>query len=120
MEVELRALCQARSGDKADRSDISLFAPNQALYEVLRREVTAERVREHFRGLVAGDAAGPEKVERDGEGRPRRMQQMGWQVQYLDRYPADAGRPALPRRIEASNGDAKVRLLVDQWGQGTP
>ncbi|HGM4746556.1 TPA: lipoprotein localization factor LolB, partial [Stenotrophomonas maltophilia] len=25
-----------------------------------------------------------------------------------------------PRRIEASNGDAKVRLLVDQWGQGTP
>ncbi|HFL6087677.1 TPA: lipoprotein localization factor LolB, partial [Stenotrophomonas maltophilia] len=24
------------------------------------------------------------------------------------------------RRIEASNGDAKVRLLVDQWGQGTP
>ncbi|HGM6326786.1 TPA: lipoprotein localization factor LolB, partial [Stenotrophomonas maltophilia] len=22
--------------------------------------------------------------------------------------------------IEASNGDAKVRLLVDQWGQGTP
>ncbi|MBN5077684.1 lipoprotein localization factor LolB, partial [Stenotrophomonas maltophilia] len=33
---------------------------------------------------------------------------------------AVAGRPALPRRIEASNGDAKVRLLVDQWGQGTP
>ncbi|HEL3842489.1 TPA: lipoprotein localization factor LolB, partial [Stenotrophomonas maltophilia] len=27
---------------------------------------------------------------------------------------------ALPRRIEAGNGDAKVRLLVDQWGQGTP
>ncbi|HGP0658488.1 TPA: lipoprotein localization factor LolB, partial [Stenotrophomonas maltophilia] len=25
-----------------------------------------------------------------------------------------------PRRIEAGNGDAKVRLLVDQWGQGTP
>ncbi|HGM4947866.1 TPA: lipoprotein localization factor LolB, partial [Stenotrophomonas maltophilia] len=23
-------------------------------------------------------------------------------------------------RIEAGNGDAKVRLLVDQWGQGTP
>ncbi|MFB5205207.1 lipoprotein insertase outer membrane protein LolB, partial [Stenotrophomonas sp. 3diitr2024] len=44
----------------------------------------------------------------------------GWQVQYLDWYPADAGRPALPRRIEASNGDAKVRLLVDEWGQGTP
>jgi hypothetical protein len=55
VEVELRALCQARSGDKADRSDISLFAPNQAVYEVLRREVTAERVRDHFRGLVAGE-----------------------------------------------------------------
>ncbi|MBN5111217.1 lipoprotein localization factor LolB, partial [Stenotrophomonas maltophilia] len=39
---------------------------------------------------------------------------------YLHGPPPAAARPALPRRIEASNGDAKVRLLVDQWGQGAP
>jgi len=92
----------------------------QLLLEATGWDIPVNQLPEWIRGLVAGDAAGPEKVERDGEGRPRRMQQMGWQVQYLDWYPADAGRPALPRRIEASNGDAKVRLLVDQWGQGTP
>lgn len=57
MEVQLRALCQSRSGDKADRSDLALFAPNEAIYEVLRREVTAERVRAHFAGLVTGSVA---------------------------------------------------------------
>jgi hypothetical protein len=42
------------------------------------------------------------------------MQQMGWQVQYLDWYPAEAGAgAAAPDR--GQHGDAKVRLLVDQW-----
>ncbi len=92
----------------------------QLLLEATGWDIPVNQLPEWIRGLVAGDAAGPERVERDGEGRPRRMQQMGWQVQYLDWYPAEAGRPALPRRIEASSGDAKVRLLVDQWGQVTP
>jgi outer membrane lipoprotein LolB len=92
----------------------------QLLLEATGWDIPVNQLPQWIRGLVAGDAAGPEKVERDGEGRPRRMQQRGWQVQYLDWYPAAAGRPALPRRIEASIGDAKVRLLVDQWGQGAP
>jgi len=54
MEVELRALCQSRSGDKADRSDLGLFAPNRPIYDVLCAEVTPERVRAHFDGLVTG------------------------------------------------------------------
>ncbi len=54
MEVELRALCQARSGDKADRSNLAVFAPNEAIYEALRREVTPDRVRSHFDGIVTG------------------------------------------------------------------
>ncbi|MET0130502.1 MAG: lipoprotein localization factor LolB, partial [Stenotrophomonas chelatiphaga] len=35
-------------------------------------------------------------------------------------YPAQDGRQSLPRRIEASKGDAKVRLVVDQWGAANP
>jgi hypothetical protein len=54
MEVELRSLCQARSGDKGDRSDIAVFAPNAAVYEHLRVQLTPERVKAHFGSLVNG------------------------------------------------------------------
>ncbi len=92
----------------------------QLLLEATGWEIPVNSLPEWVRGLAVADPAGAGKVERDGEGRPRRMQQMGWQIQYLDWYPAEAGRPSLPRRIEASSGDAKVRLLVDQWGPGAP
>jgi len=90
------------------------------LLEATGWDIPVNQLPDWVRGLVAGDSAGPEKIERDADGRPRRMQQMGWVIQYLDWYPAEAGRPALPRRVEAVKGDAKVRLLVDQWGQGAP
>lgn len=54
MRVALRSLCQARSGDKADSSDVTIFAPNQAIYEVLLRALTSERVKTHFAGIVFG------------------------------------------------------------------
>jgi hypothetical protein len=54
VKVQLVTLAHARSGDKGDRSDISLFAPDQATYELLVREVTAERVAAHFAPLASG------------------------------------------------------------------
>ena len=92
----------------------------QLLLDATGWDIPVNQLPEWVRGLVAGDGGGAEQVERDADGRPRRLQQLGWQIQYLDWYPAEAGRPALPRRIEASRGDAKVRLLVDQWGQSAP
>lgn len=73
---------------------------------------------EWVRGLPAQTAGTPEHLGFDAEGRPRVIRQQGWQVDYLDWYPAEAGRPSLPRRIEAVNGDAKVRLIVDEWSAG--
>ena len=58
MKKQLVQLAHARSGDKGDKADISLFAPDKAMYDVLEREVTAERVRAHFAGIITG------KVER--------------------------------------------------------
>ncbi|MDQ2906489.1 MAG: hypothetical protein M3Y81_23490 [Chloroflexota bacterium] len=58
MRKQLVSLVHARSGDKGDKADLSLFAPDQATYDILVREVTAERVREHFSGISSG------KVER--------------------------------------------------------
>lgn len=53
--IQLRDLCGARSGDKGDISDLSLFADDDAAYEALVREVTAERVKAHFAELVTGE-----------------------------------------------------------------
>ena len=53
--VRLYELCGYRAGDKGDVADVALFADDDAVYEVIVREVTAERVREHFGQMVRGD-----------------------------------------------------------------
>ena len=54
MKVGLWKIAHARSGDKADRADIGLFAWDAPTYEVLKREVTRERLAEHFRAISTG------------------------------------------------------------------
>jgi hypothetical protein len=51
----LRELAHSRTGDKGDTSNISLIAYEPADYPLLVRYVTAERVREHFAGIVRGE-----------------------------------------------------------------
>ncbi len=53
--VPLHALAHARAGDKGDISNISVIAYRPEDYPLLLREVTAERVRAHFTGLVSGE-----------------------------------------------------------------
>ena len=53
-EIVLADWCEARSGDKGDLANVALFAPTQALYGALLREVTADRVRAHFGRYVRG------------------------------------------------------------------
>ncbi|HEX4427637.1 MAG TPA: hypothetical protein VHZ96_00050 [Frankiaceae bacterium] len=52
--VQLRSLCGARSGDKLDVSDVTLFADDVETYQALCDVVTAERVAAHFGALVTG------------------------------------------------------------------
>lgn len=58
MKTQLVRLVHARSGDKGDKANIAIFAPDRATYDILLREVTAERVKHHFQGIATG------KVER--------------------------------------------------------
>jgi hypothetical protein len=51
----LRDLAYARAGDKGDVSDIAVIAYDPADYELLRRALTAARVKAHFRGIVHGE-----------------------------------------------------------------
>jgi hypothetical protein len=55
VRVPLRDLCATRAGDKGDISNIAVFAYDEAVYAVLREQVTAERVRAHFGDLVQGE-----------------------------------------------------------------
>ena len=54
MKVALWRIAHARSGDKADRADIGLFAFDAETYAVLKREVTRERLATHFAALATG------------------------------------------------------------------
>jgi hypothetical protein len=47
-------LAHGRSGDKGDICNIGLIARSQQAYEILRREVTSDRVREHFGETIKG------------------------------------------------------------------
>ena len=58
MKVQLAKLAHARSGDKGDTANVGLIALSDDLYPILVREVTAERVKQHFKGICHG------KVER--------------------------------------------------------
>lgn len=50
----LRDIAHCRSGDKGDTANISVIAYDAKDYSLLLREVTPERVAEHFRDIVKG------------------------------------------------------------------
>jgi hypothetical protein len=53
--VQLKDIAHARSGDKGDSANIGLIALKPEHYPVLVREVTAERVKQHFAELCKGE-----------------------------------------------------------------
>lgn len=55
VRIPLVRMAHARSGDKADWVDFGLFAWNAAGYAILEREVTAERVSQHFAPWLPGE-----------------------------------------------------------------
>jgi hypothetical protein len=55
MRVKLTQLAHARSGDKGDTANVGLIALQDEFYPILVREVTAERVKQHFKGIVRGE-----------------------------------------------------------------
>jgi hypothetical protein len=52
--LPLREVCGYRAGDKGDIADVAIFADDDETYELILREVTAERVKEHFGAMVRG------------------------------------------------------------------
>ena len=55
MRVQLVDVAHARSGDKGDTANVGVIAMKPEWYPLLARELTRERVRDHFRSVITGD-----------------------------------------------------------------
>lgn len=53
--VQLVHIAHARSGDKGDTANVGLIAYDPAHFDLLREQVTAERVKAHFGPMVKGE-----------------------------------------------------------------
>lgn len=58
MKINIIDIASARSGDKNDICNIGVMARKPEYYAVLKKYLTAEKVKKHFMGLIKG------KVER--------------------------------------------------------
>lgn len=55
MRVPLGRIAIARSGDKGDTANVGVIALREEAYPILVKEVTADRIKQHFRGICHGD-----------------------------------------------------------------
>jgi hypothetical protein len=53
--VKLREFAFARSGDKGDGSNVGVFVTNAKDYELIKTQLTVERVKKHFHAICKGD-----------------------------------------------------------------
>lgn len=87
---------------------------NDAIDPLLARMLGMAVPVEALPGWIQGGIVAPEAVrETDSFGRPSRLADRGWTI----RYPTytDESPTALPRSIDVSRGDARLRLIIDEW-----
>ena len=54
MKIRLLDICHARSGDKGDTANIGLIARKQEYYPIIKKYVTADVVKKHFKDVCLG------------------------------------------------------------------
>jgi hypothetical protein len=55
MKIKLLDICHGRSGDKGDAANIGIIAYDQKGYDIIRKRLTAEKVKRHFNGICKGE-----------------------------------------------------------------
>lgn len=55
MKKRLLEIAHGRSGDKGDAANIGIIAYDDKGFEVIKEQLTAERVKKHFEGICLGD-----------------------------------------------------------------
>ena len=54
MRIQLQHLAHCRSGDKGNTSNISVIAYAPALYPYIKEQLTADKFKAHYAGVVTG------------------------------------------------------------------
>lgn len=54
-KITLHRIAAARSGDKGAGSNVGILARSQAAYEFLEKELTCDRMAEHFEAINTGE-----------------------------------------------------------------
>ena len=82
------------------------------LLDATRWDIPVDALSDWVLGAPKSTAA----VQYDANGRPLRVEQDGWTVSYTDWAPVEAHPDiVLPARLEATKGEARVRLAIDGW-----
>jgi outer membrane lipoprotein LolB len=81
------------------------------LHDRLGWDVPLADLRAWVRGLRASGSTA--SVQYDEANLPAVIEQDGWRVEYRDWF-ADRN-PPLPRKVFASRGDARVRMVIESW-----
>jgi hypothetical protein len=55
VKVRLVDIAHARSGDKGDTANVGVIALRPQWYPLLRDQLSLDRVRAHFKGVITGD-----------------------------------------------------------------
>ena len=53
-KIKLREIAHGRSGDKGDAANIGIIAYDDKGYEIIKKHLTAEKVKKHFTGICKG------------------------------------------------------------------
>lgn len=87
--------------------------PDRLLREAVGWEVPIALLARWVRGQRGSAQA---RIEFDAEGRPATLYEAGWRIDYRGWELSQD--PPLPRRVEASSGQHRLRLLVQRWQVG--
>lgn len=105
------ARLEGLGGGPREGSDAALL-----LREATGWEIPVTALADWVRGLRS-EALGPALARYGSDGRLAQLEQGGWMIRFgwSEVAGADA---ALPVRLDAQRGQAKVRLIIDQWDRG--
>ncbi|HTQ81315.1 MAG TPA: hypothetical protein VMM92_15055 [Thermoanaerobaculia bacterium] len=114
MKLPLQRIAHARSGDKGDASNVGLIADSPEIYELLRREVSVERVKAHFHEVCRGPVerfeipnllalnfilhdslggGGTESLKTDAQGKTHAQGMLLLEIEVPDELAARLGKP---------------------------
>ncbi len=55
MKVKLLDIAHGRSGDKGDAANVGIIAYDDKGFEIIKKQLTTERVKKHFEGICLGE-----------------------------------------------------------------